>query len=80
LKARVQPWIDEAFLIKTTIEGKLAQMQGTQEQIQGSSFDTAISKQHVQEIQQVAAQCTADLAAIRAELGGFCVKISAPTE
>ena len=26
LKARVQPWIDEAFLITTDIERKLAQM------------------------------------------------------
>lgn len=27
LKARIQPWIDEAFTITTEIEGKLAQMQ-----------------------------------------------------
>lgn len=26
LKARVQPWIDEAFIIKTSIESKLAKM------------------------------------------------------
>jgi len=30
LKVCVQPWIDEAFTITSTIEGKLAQMQGTQ--------------------------------------------------
>lgn len=29
LKARAQPWIDEAFVITTSIEAKLAQMQGT---------------------------------------------------
>jgi uncharacterized coiled-coil DUF342 family protein len=80
LKARVQPWIDEAFTITTTIEGKLAQMQGTQEQMQGSSSDTAVSEQRIQEIQQAAAQCAADLAAVRAELEGLRAKISAPTE
>jgi len=26
LKARIQPWIDEAFIITTTIECKLTQM------------------------------------------------------
>lgn len=33
LKADVQPWIDKAFTITTTIEGKIAQIQGTQEQM-----------------------------------------------
>lgn len=31
LKACVQPWIGEAFVITSSIEAKLMQMQGTQE-------------------------------------------------
>ena len=33
LKVCVQPWIDEVFVITTSIEEKLVQMQGTQEQV-----------------------------------------------
>jgi len=47
LKARLQPWIDEAYVITTSIEAKLVQMQGTQEQVQGSSSTTMVSEQHV---------------------------------
>lgn len=80
LKVRVQPWINEAFAIIAKIEGKLVQMQGTQEQIQGSNSDTAVSKQYVQEIQQAVAQCVGDLAAVRAELEGLHTNISTPIE
>jgi len=47
LKACVQPWIDKAFIITTIIEGKIMQMQGTQEQIQGSGADTKVLEQCV---------------------------------
>lgn len=40
LKACIQPWINEAFAITAKIEAKLAQMQGMEEQMQGSSIDT----------------------------------------
>lgn len=80
LEARVQPWIDEAFVITTKIEGNLVEMQGTQEQIHGSSSNTAVLEQRVQEIQQAVSQCVADLAAVRAELEGLCVKIFTSTE
>lgn len=33
VKVCIQPWINEAFTITTIIEGKLAQMQGTQAQM-----------------------------------------------
>ena len=51
-----------------------------QEQMQGSSSDTAVSEQWVQEIQQVAAQCVVNLVAVQAELEGLRTKISAPME
>ena len=34
LKARIQPWIDEAFMIMANIEGKLAHIQGMHAQMQ----------------------------------------------
>ena len=80
LKARVRPRIDLAFTITTKIEGKLAQMQGMQEWVQGSNANTTVLEQRVQEIQQAAAQCTVDLAIVRGELEGLRMKISAPIE
>jgi len=35
LKARLQPWIDEAYMVIASIEGKLATLQETQQKIQG---------------------------------------------
>jgi len=80
LKVRVQPWIDEAFIFTTSIEAKLTQMQGMQEQVQGSSSATTVSEQCIQEVQQAAMQCTPNLAAGQAELGGLRAKIYALTE
>lgn len=54
LKARVQPWIDEEFVITTSIEANLAQMQGIEEQVQESSLATIVSEQCVQEVHQAA--------------------------
>lgn len=54
LKARVQPWIDEAFAITAKIEGKLAHMQGMHVLMQRSTPDTEVSKKCMQQIQQVA--------------------------
>jgi len=47
LKARIQPWIDEAFTIIAEIERKLTQTKGTQAQMQEISFDTTVSEQRV---------------------------------
>lgn len=47
LKVRVQPWIDEEFIIIASIEANFSHMQGMQEQMQGSSSDTVVSKQCV---------------------------------
>jgi len=67
-------------VIIASIEAKPMQMQGTQEYVQGHSSAIAASKQHVQEVQQVATQCVVDLVAVQVELGGLCMKISAPTK
>jgi len=37
LKARLRPWLDEAYSIMACIEGKLANLQATQQKLQADS-------------------------------------------
>ena len=68
------------YIITSCIEAKLMQLQAMQERIQGSSSSTVVTKQRIEEVQQLAAQCTAELATIQSELGGIHAKISVMTE
>ena len=43
LKACLQPWIDEAYTIMASIEGKIMKLEATQQKIQGSS-SAAVTK------------------------------------
>ena len=79
LKARLEPWLDEAYEITTTIEGKLASLQETQQKLQTASAGPVI-KQLVEELKHAATQCATKVAVVQVELGGLCDKISAPTE
>lgn len=76
LKVCLEYWIDEAYTITTSIEENLTRLQETRERIQGSSLATSVTKQCIEEVQEVAAQCTAELAMIQSELGGLRAKIS----
>jgi len=80
LKARLQPRIDEAYTITNSIEAKLVTLQETQERIRGNSSTTAVTEQRIDEVQQVAAQCAAEIVGIQLELGGLHANISAPTK
>jgi len=51
LKAHIQPWLEEAFMATTMIEGKLAKMQETYVQRQEGDSDNDASKSHTQLIQ-----------------------------
>ena len=53
LKARVQPWIDEAFTIMTKIEGNITQMQGLYVLRQIADPHKEASEEHVQQVQQI---------------------------
>jgi len=79
LKACLKPWLDEAYLITTSIEGNLASVQETQQKLQADSAGPT-TEQLVEEIKQAVAQCTAEVAAVQVELGGLRAKISVPTE
>ena len=75
LKMRLQLWIYEVYIATASIKGKLAQLQETQEKVQGSSLATVVSEQRVKEVQQAATQCTTNLVLIQKELGGLRAKI-----
>jgi len=62
---RIQPWINEAFTIMADIKGKLTNIQGMHTFMQRSTQDIEVLEQHMQQIQQAAAQCIADLHIVR---------------
>ena len=41
LKAHLKPWLDEAYLVMTSIEGKLANLQATQQKLQADNLGPA---------------------------------------
>lgn len=61
LKACVQPWIDEAFLITVDIKEKLAHMKAMQDLRQGFDLDSYHLAEQAEQIQRMAEQCVADL-------------------
>ena len=80
LKARIQRWIDEAFTIMPDIEEKFVQIQGMRAQMQGSTLEIEVSEERMQQVQQAAAQCVADIKTVRDQLEGLCTKIVVLTE
>lgn len=62
-----------------TIEGKLANLQVTQQKLQVDNL-RPITEQFVEETKYVAAQCTTEAIIIQVELGGLHTNISAPAE
>lgn len=70
LKVLLKPWLDEAYSVMTSIEGKLASLHATQQKLQADS--SAPATEHlVEELKQVATQCTAEVTFIQVELGGL---------
>jgi chromosome segregation ATPase len=78
LKARLGPWLDEAYVISATIEEKLASLQTTQQKIQEDSAGPT-TEQLVEQVKQAATQCTTEVAVAQVELGGLRSKISMPS-
>lgn len=79
LKVRLQPWIDKAYTFTASIEGKLMKLHVAQQNIQSSS-SVGVTKQHMEEVQQIVAQRVADVVVIQTELEGLRAEISAPTQ
>ena len=77
LKVCLKPWLDEAYLVTISIEGKLTSLQVTQQKLQADSLGPT-AEHLVEEVKQAVTQCTAKVAVT--ELGGLRAKISAPTE
>ena len=79
MKACLKPSLNKAYLIMTTIEGKLASLQETRQKIKSVSAGLVI-EQLVEEMKQVETQCTTEVVVIQVNLGGLRYKISAPAE
>lgn len=80
LKARIQPWLEEAFLVTTTMDKKLAQMQNASGLRQESAPDRDASESRAQLIQQTTKECVAAVRKAQKLLDGICAKISVPAE
>jgi len=80
LKERIQPWLEEAFTVKTKIKGKLAQMQGIYALKQGIVPDNNASKIRTQLEWWIVDEYVTNLSEVQRLLDGLCVKITAPAE
>lgn len=79
LKACLKPLFNEAYLIMTTIEGKMASLQESQQKINLDIRGAAI-EQVIEEMKQAETQCTTEVSVVQVELGGLHDKIFAPSE
>lgn len=68
-EARLGPWLYEAYVLITTIEGKLANLQATQQKITTDSVGPTIEKL-VEQGKKAATQCDAEVLVVQVELGG----------
>jgi len=71
--------LDEAYSITTSIEGKLAHLQETQQKLQIDSSGPVIEKLF-EEVKQAGTQCTAKVSVIQGKMGGLHTNISTPIE
>lgn len=79
LKARLKPWLDEAYAVTWNIEGKFVTLQATQKKFQADNIGV-VTEKRVEDTKQVAAQCRTKVAIIWVKLEGLHTKISAPTD
>lgn len=75
--ARLKPWLQEAYTVTINIEGKFATLQTTQQKLQADSAGE-VTEKIVEDVKQVASQCTVEVGIIQVELDGLRAKISAP--
>lgn len=77
-KARLGPWMDEAYVLTTTIEENLTNLQRTQQKIWGVSAGPTM-EQLVEQVKQAAIECIAEVAVVQVDLVGLHNKISPTT-
>ena len=66
-------------MVIASIEGNLVTLQETQQKLKADSSG-AMTEKMVEDANQVATQCTAEVAGIRVELGGLRTKVSTHSE
>lgn len=79
LKARLGPWLEEAYQVTMNIQEKLMGLQQTQ-QMMKLAIEGPTTEQRVEEFKQVATQSTFDVAVVQVELGDLHSKIRVPTK
>lgn len=70
LKACIQPWLEEVFMITATNEGKLTQLQDAYTLVQEGDSNTT-SESCAQVIQQKIEECVADINTVQMLLDGL---------
>lgn len=79
LKVRLHPWLEESYQVITSIHDNLKGLKQTQ-QIMRLVVQGPTTKKMIEEVQQAAAQSTAEVVVIQVQYGGIPIKITAPTE
>lgn len=79
LKARLGHWLEEGYVLTSSIEGKLASLQVTQQKIQEDSTEI-VTEKLVEQVKKVAMQCIVEVVVVHVELGGLPKIISTPAE
>lgn len=75
LKARLGPWLGEAYIFSTNIQEKMAKLQSTQQTIKQDNARPTV-EQLVEQIKQVAKQSVAEVEVAQVDLGDLHNKIS----
>lgn len=76
LKARLQPWLEEAYQVTTTIHDNLEGLQQKQQTMRLAVEGPATEKS----VEQATTQSAAEVAVIQVELGDLRSKIATPAE
>lgn len=79
-KECIQPWIDEAFAVSTTIEGKLVHMQVVCDPKQAAASDTNALAAHIEQVHKIATEFVASTSDVQKLLTELHTKITAPAE
>ena len=79
LKARLQPWLEEAYQVMNFIQDKLKGLQETQ-QMMRLVVEGPANEKLIEEVQKVVTQSTVEVVVIQVGLGDLCSEIVVPSE
>jgi len=80
VKARIQPWLDEAFAVSTTIEHKVAHMKAECARMETTEIGVEISVLQVERMQRMMEEFVASTNDARKLLTDLRAKMDAPAQ